>query len=134
MRLADNRERSGRGEQPEGDLLPAAPQDGFTHHSGKFGQPTIGEHIEKIFGSVIKSRAAGFANGQATLYQAGQSGRTSRDQELLEGYQYDLNRAQYDLSVMEEQNRQTPGYWSERDLQSQRYIIEDAQRKVDAVR
>lgn len=111
-----------------------APQDGFTAQSGETAPPTVGERIGKTFGSVIKNRAAGFANGQATLYQAGQSGRTSRDQELLEGYRYDLNRAQYDLSVMEEQNRQTPGYWSERDLQSQRYIIEDAQRKVDAVR
>ena len=69
LRLADNRERSGRGEQPEGDLLPAAPQDGFTHHSGKFGQPTIGEHIEKTFGGGAKLSASGVTNTLGTVQE-----------------------------------------------------------------
>lgn len=81
----------------------------------------------------VKSTAAGLTDASRTLYEAGQSARTARDQETMAEYSSSLERAKRDMSVMLEDNAQSPGTWTDRDIQSQQNIIDDWQRKYDAM-
>lgn len=80
-----------------------------------------------------KSSAAGMTDASRALYESGQNARTARDTETMAEYNRSLERAKYDMRVMLEENAKAPGTWTDRDLQSQQNIIDDWQRKYDAM-
>lgn len=96
--------------------------------------PTLAGRAVKVASSLAKSTAGTFSDATRALYEAGQKSRTARDTELQSYFQRQLDRANRDLTMMLEDNRQKPGTWPEADLQSQRNIIDDAQRKLSAMR
>lgn len=81
----------------------------------------------------VKSSAAGMTDATRALYESGQNARTARDTETMAEYNRSLERAKYDMRVMLEENAKAPGTWTDRDLQSQQNIIDDWQRKYDAM-
>ena len=81
----------------------------------------------------FKSSTANYANAGATAYQGGQAGRTARNQELLEEYQYSLSREQKKLDDLIAANKRDPKAFPASDIESQQYIVDDWQRKVDAL-
>lgn len=96
--------------------------------------PTLAGRAVKVASSVGKSAASTFSDASRALYEAGQKGRTARDTELQGDIQTRLERAESDLSMMLEDNLKQPGTWTDQEVQSQRYVVEDAQRKVNALR
>lgn len=96
--------------------------------------PTLAGRAVKVASSVGKSAASTFSDASRALYEAGQKGRTARDTELQGDIQTRLERAESDLSMMLEDNLKQPGTWTGQEVQSQRYVVEDAQRKVNALR
>ena len=96
--------------------------------------PTLAGRAVKVASSVGKSAASTFSDASRALYEAGQKGRTARDAELQGDIQTRLERAESDLSMMLEDNLKQPGTWTDQEVQSQRYVVEDAQRKVNALR
>ncbi len=96
--------------------------------------PTLAGRATKVASSVGKSAASTFSDASRALYEAGQKGRTARDTELQGDLQTRLERAESDLSMMLEDNLKQPGTWTDQEVQSQRYVVEDAQRKVNALR
>ena len=96
--------------------------------------PTLAGRAVKTVSGAVKGYASDLSNMVGTLYEAGQKGRTARDMELQGDLQTRLERAESDLSMMLEDNLKQPGTWSDQEVQSQRYVVEDAQRKVDAMR
>lgn len=96
--------------------------------------PTLAGRAVKVASSVGKSAASTFSDASRALYEAGQKGRTDRDTELQGDIQTRLERAESDLSMMLEDNLKQPGTWTDQEVQSQRYVVEDAQRKVNALR
>lgn len=96
--------------------------------------PTLAGRAVKVASSVGKSAASIFSDASRALYEAGQKGRTARDTELQGDIQTRLERAESDLSMMLEDNLKQPGTWTDQEVQSQRYVVEDAQRKVNALR
>lgn len=96
--------------------------------------PTLAGRVVKVASSVGKSAASTFSDASRALYEAGQKARTARDTELQEDLQTRLERAESDLSMMLEDNLKQPGTWTDQEVQSQRYVVEDAQRKVNALR
>lgn len=96
--------------------------------------PTLAGRVAKVASSVGKSAASTFSDASRALYEAGQKGRTARDTELQGDIQTRLERAESDLSMMLEDNLKQPGTWTDQEVQSQRYVVEDAQRKVNALR
>lgn len=87
---------------------------------------------DTIHGGAKGSLAAN-SNAMSTLYAIGQGGRDAQNREYLEEYSHNLERAKLDMDAMLSENQKTPGSWSERDIQSQQYIIDDWQRKYDAM-
>ncbi|MGM9640548.1 MAG: hypothetical protein ACI3V3_04205 [Faecousia sp.] len=81
----------------------------------------------------VKSSAAGMTDATRALYESGQSARTARDTDTMSEYNRSLERAKYDMGVMLEENAKAPGTWTDRDIQSQQNIIDDWQRKYDAM-
>lgn len=73
------------------------------------------------------------ANAWTTLYQGGQGGRDVQNREYLEEYSTGLSRAKRDMEIMLEEKRKKPGSWSDSDIQSQQNIVNDWQRKYDAM-
>ena len=96
--------------------------------------PTLAGRAVKVASSVGKSAASTFSDASRALYEAGQKGRTARDTELQGDIQTRLERAESDLSMMLEDNLKQPVTWTDQEVQSQRYVVEDAQRKVNALR
>lgn len=80
-----------------------------------------------------KGTAASSANAMTTLYQTGQGRRTRENQEYLAEYAHGLERARNDMNAMLAENREKPGTWSRKDLQSQQNVIDSWQMKYDAV-
>lgn len=80
-----------------------------------------------------KGTAASNANAMTTLYQTGQGRRTRENQEYLAEYAHGLERARNDMNAMLAENREKPGTWSRKDLQSQQNVIDSWQMKYDAV-
>ena len=80
-----------------------------------------------------KGSLASNSNAMSTFYAMGQGGRDAQNREYLAEYSHNLERAKLDMDAMLAENKEKPGSWSERDIQSQQYIIDDWQRKYDAM-
>lgn len=80
-----------------------------------------------------KGSMASNSNAMSTLYAMGQGGRDAQNREYLAEYSHNLERAKLDMDAMLAENKEKPGSWNERDIQSQQYIIDDWQRKYDAM-
>lgn len=80
-----------------------------------------------------KGSLASNSNAVSTFYAMGQGGRDAQNREYLAEYSHNLERAKLDMDAMLAENKEKPGSWSERDIQSQQYIIDDWQRKYDAM-
>lgn len=105
--------------------------------STKSGNETWWERLKdsdfvKAVSSGVKNYAASHASNMRVKYEKGQAGRTARDKEQREWYAHQLERATYDLSIMEEDNALHPGTWSEKQLAAQRSEIEQLKVKVGA--
>lgn len=75
--------------------------------------------------------AAGYTGAMRALYEAGQGGRDRENRELLAEWEQELERAQRDMEYYLEE---AGGDTTDGDVVSQQYIIDDWQRKVDAMR
>lgn len=80
-----------------------------------------------------KGSLASNSNAMSTFYAMGQGGRDAQNREYLAEYSRNLERAKLDMDAMLAENKEKPGSWNERDIQSQQYIIDDWQRKYDAM-
>ena len=80
-----------------------------------------------------KGSLASNSNAMSTFYAMGQGGRDAQNREYLVEYSHNLERAKLDMDAMLAENKEKPGSWNERDIQSQQYIIDDWQRKYDAM-
>lgn len=80
-----------------------------------------------------KGALASNSNAMSTFYAMGQGGRDAQNREYLAEYSHNLERAKLDMDAMLAENKEKPGSWNERDIQSQQYIIDDWQRKYDAM-
>ena len=81
----------------------------------------------------LKGSLATNTDAMGALYESGQNARDRQNQEYLADYKRSLDRAKRDLEAMQADNRLHPNTWSAGDLESQGYIVEDAQRKYDAM-
>lgn len=81
----------------------------------------------------LEGFAGSMANAWTSLYQGGQGGRDVQNREYLEEYASSLSRAKRDMEIMLEEKRKKPGSWSDSDIQSQQNIVNDWQRKYDAM-
>ena len=95
----------------------------------KLGQ-TLPQRIGNTFSGAAKQMAGGYSSFLSSLYEAGQTGRSRQNQEYIDEQQYRLERAERDYEVMLQQNRETPGKWSESDLRSTQNIISDAKMRI----
>lgn len=80
-----------------------------------------------------KGSLASNSNAMSTFYAMGQGGRDAQNREYLAEYSHNLERAKLDMDALLAENKEKPGSWNERDIQSQQYIIDDWQRKYDAM-
>lgn len=80
-----------------------------------------------------KGSLASNSNAMSTFYAMGQGGRDAQNREYLAEYSHNLERAKLDMDAMLAENKEKPGSWNERVIQSQQYIIDDWQRKYDAM-
>lgn len=80
-----------------------------------------------------KGSLASNSNAMNTFYAMGQGGRDAQNREYLAEYSHNLERAKLDMDAMLAENKEKPGSWNERDIQSQQYIIDVWQRKYDAM-
>ena len=77
----------------------------------------------------LKGALATNTDAMGALYESGQNARDRQNQEYLADYKRSRDRAKRDLEAMQADNRLHPNTWSAGDLESQGYIVEDAQRK-----
>lgn len=87
---------------------------------------------DTIRGGAMGSLASN-SNAMSTFYAMGQGGRDAQNREYLAEYSHNLEQAKLDMDAMLAENKEKPGSWNERDIQSQQYIIDDWQRKYDAM-
>lgn len=83
--------------------------------------------VKNTLSGAAKGSGSAFANAFSTLYAAGQGGRTAENQALYEEYAKNLETAKRDYQVMQEMGI------TGSNLQAQQNIIDDAQRKFDAI-
>lgn len=96
-------------------------------------RPTLLGRVKDTVSGGIKGAAASNANAVSTLYAMGQGFRDTQNREALEEYSRNLEQAKRGMETMMAENREKPGSWDARDIQSQQYIIDDWQRKYDAM-
>lgn len=106
---------------------------GFSGSFRKFDKPTFAERVGKTIFGGAKGSAAFNINAMSTMYDMGQGGRSARDAETMEEYSHSLERAKLDMNAMLNENKKNPGSWSAHDIQIQQNIIDDWQRKYDAM-
>jgi len=110
--------------------LPAVPQATAEKPAEKRGFfSRLGDTIR----GGAKGSLASNSNAMSTFYAMGQGGRDAQNREYLAEYSHNLERAKLDMDAMLAENKEKPGSWNERDIQSQQYIIDDWQRKYDAM-
>lgn len=110
--------------------LPAVPQATAEKPAEKRGFfSRLGDTIR----GGAKGSMASNSNAMSTFYAMGQGGRDAQNREYLAEYSHNLERAKLDMDAMLAENKEKPGSWNERDIQSQQYIIDDWQRKYDAM-
>lgn len=83
--------------------------------------------LQRVSDTVIggaKEALGAEINAAAALYDAAQGARNEFNKENLSFSQHSLDRAKSDLAAMEEDNRKSPGTWSEKDLEQQRTVIQ----------
>ena len=97
------------------------------------GSLSFWQRVWNTVNGAVKSSAAGMTDASRALYESGQNARAARDTETMAEYSRSLDRAKYDMRVMLEENAKAPGTWADRDLRSQQNIIDDWQRKYDAM-
>lgn len=83
--------------------------------------------VKSTLSGAAKGSGSAFANAFSTLYAAGQGGRTTENQALYKEYAKNLETAKRDYKVMQEMGI------TGSNLQAQKNIIDDAQRKFDAI-
>ena len=98
-----------------------------------YTQPNFFERIGSTVSGALKSTGSNLSNAASTLYGATQDSRTAQNQEALQEYQTNLDREQRALQIMLEDNARNPGTWNDATLESQRNLVEAAQRNVDAM-
>ena len=114
----------------ENTELPAVPQATTEKPAEKRGFfSRLGDTIR----GGAKGSLASNSNAMSTFYAMGQGGRDAQNREYLAEYSHNLERAKLDMDAMLAENKEKPGSWNERDIQSQQYIIDDWQRKYDAM-
>ena len=114
----------------ENTELPAVPQATVEKPAEKRGFfSRLGDTIR----GGAKGSLASNSNAMSTFYAMGQGGRDAQNREYLAEYSHNLERAKLDMDAMLAENKEKPGSWNERDIQSQQYIIDDWQRKYDAM-
>ena len=118
------------GEQMRGTTVNSR---GFSGSSRKIDKPTLAERVGKTISGGAKGSAASNINAMSTMYDMGQGGRSARDAETMEEYSHSLERAKLDMNAMLDENKKNPGSWSAHDIQIQQNIIDDWQRKYDAM-
>lgn len=91
------------------------------------------QRVGNALSGAIKSTAADFGNAMATQYEGGQNRRNTQNQSLLEDYQYSLAREQKKLDDLIAANKRDPQKFTAKDIESQQYIVDDWQRKVNAL-
>ena len=106
---------------------------GFSGSSRKLDKPTFAERVGKTITGGAKGYLASDSNAMSTFYAMGQGGREAQNRESLAEYSRNLERAKLDMDSMLAENREKPGSWSEGYIQSQQRIIDDWQRKYDAM-
>lgn len=106
---------------------------GFSGSSRKIDKPTLVERVGNTITGGAKGSAASNINAMSTMYDMGQGGRSARDAETMEEYSHSLERAKLDMNAMLDENKKNPGSWSAHDIQIQQNIIDDWQRKYDAM-
>lgn len=106
---------------------------GFSGSSRKIDKPTFAERVGKTITGGAKGYLASDSNAMSTFYAMGQGGREAQNRESLAEYSRNLERAKLDMDSMLAENREKPGSWSEGYIQSQQRIIDDWQRKYDAM-
>lgn len=89
--------------------------------------------MAKAIPAGLEGAAGSMANAWTAFYQGGQGGRDVQNREYLQEYFSGLSQAKRDMELMLKENRAKPGSWNDRDIQSQQYIIDDWQRKYDAM-
>lgn len=110
--------------------LPAVPQATAEKPAEKRGFfSRLGDTIR----GGAKGSLASNSNAMSTFYAMGQGGRDAQNREYLAEYSHNLERAKLDMDAMLAENKEKPGSWNERDIQSQQYIIDEWQRKYDAM-
>jgi hypothetical protein len=110
--------------------LPAVPQATAEKPAEKRGFfSRLGDTIR----GGAKGSLASNSNAMSTFYAMGQGGRDAQNREYLAEYSHNLERAKLDMDAMLAENKEKPGSWNERDIHSQQYIIDDWQRKYDAM-
>lgn len=114
----------------ENTELPTVPQVTAEKPAEKRG--FFSRLVDTIRGGA-KGSLASNSNAMSTFYAMGQGGRDAQNREYLAEYSHNLERAKLDMDAMLAENKEKPGSWNERDIQSQQYIIDDWQRKYDAM-
>lgn len=96
----------------------------------------LGQTLPQRIGNTISGAAKQYLGGSLsffpTLYGAGHNYRNNINETLLETEQHRLDRALRDYEIMTEENKKSPGTWSESDLRSTQNIINDARMRVAA--
>ena len=110
--------------------LPTVPQVTAEKPAEKRG---FFSHLGDTIRGGAKGSLASNSNAMSTFYAMGQGGRDAQNREYLAEYSHNLERAKLDMDAMLAENKEKPGSWNERDIQSQQYIIDDWQRKYDAM-
>lgn len=96
-------------------------------------EPTFLERVGKTLSGAGKQSGSGFVNTQGTLFELGQGQRDRMYSDMATQYKKEYEQAQKDLSIMERENREKPGTYNDAEMRGQRYILEDAQRKYEAL-
>lgn len=86
--------------------------------------------LQSIGEAALTGTAAGYAGTGRALYESGQTARDTQNRELLDEYARGLERAKSDYEYYLEQ---AGGNVNDPDVVSQQYIIDDWQRKYDAM-
>ena len=88
------------------------------------------ERLKAAGEAALAGTAAGYTGTGRALYEAGQTARDAQNRELLDQYSRDLERARRDYEAY---LQAAGGNVNDRDVVSQGYIVEDLQRKYDAM-
>lgn len=102
-------------------------QNRYTEYKNAAKEKKGFNRVKNTLSGAAKGSGSAFANAFSTLYAAGQGERTAENQALYEEYAKNLETAKRDYQVMQEMGI------TGSNLQAQQNIIDDAQRKFDAI-